>query len=305
MSAVSTNQNIQSSLILIDFHLKKISVNNNPISHLIRKIYQTTNFSVYAPQDIYTILFQFFSALGSFLEEVQDVNLSTSMHSYCCWMIFFAFSSLMCSTYILISMTFERFYSITRPLKAVTFNTTKKARIIIVCIYFITFAFCIPILFVATNDGDFCIINRYASETVLGEMYHWLTEILTFIFPFVALLSMNIVIIHTLRKRSLLKLLESTEGQNSKTKHSEKQVYTMLLLVTFVFLILNVPLRAVVYYLNFASGDTSIFYVGLHLFYQIGDTSYVTNHGINFFLYVMSGKKFRTDLRNLFFSKKP
>ena len=231
------------------------------------------------------------------------------MHSYCCWMIFFVFSSLMCSTYILISVTFERFYSITRPLKAASFNTVKKARIIIVCIYFISFSFCLPILFVATNDEDFCIVNRYASETVLGEMYHWLTEILTFIFPFVSLLSMNSVIIHTLRRRSLLKLLESsdqsqTESQNSKTKHSEKQIYTMLLLITFVFLILNIPLRALVYYLNFASGDTPFFYAGLHLFYQIGDKSYVTNHGINFFLYVMSGKKFRTDLRNLFFSKK-
>ena len=207
-------------------------------------------------------------------------------------------------------MTFERFYSIIRPLKAASFNTVKKARIIIVCIYFISFSFCMPILFVATNDGDFCIVNRYASETVLGEMYHWLTEILTFIFPFVSLLLMNSVIIHRLRKRPLLKLLESadqthSEGQNSKIKHSEKQIITMLLLVTFAFLILNIPLRALVYYLNFASGDTPFFYAGLHLFYQIGDKSYVTNHGINFFLYVMSGKKFRTDLRNLFFSKKP
>ena len=92
-------------------------------------------------------------------------------------------------------------------------------------------------------------------------MYHWLTEILTFIFPFVSLLSMNSVIIHTLRKRSLLKLLESAdqsqaEGKNSKIKHSEKQIITMLLLVTFAFLILNIPLRALVYYLSFATGDT-------------------------------------------------
>ena len=199
----------------------------------------------------------------------------------------------MCSTYILISVTFECFYSITRPLKAVSFNTVKKARIIIVCIYFISFSFCMPFLFFATNDGDFCIVNRYASETVLGEMYHWLTEILTFIFPFVSLLSMNSVIIHTLRKRSLLKLLESadqshSEGQNSKTKHSEKQIITMFLLITFAFLILNIPLRALFYYLNFASRGTPFFYAGLHLFYQIGDKSYVTNHGINFFPYVMS-----------------
>ena len=119
---------------------------------------------------------------------------------------------------------------------------------------------------------------------------------------------MNSVIIHTLRKRSLLNLLTSegesqTESQNLKLKHSEKQIFTMLLLVTFAYLILNIPTRALILYLNVSSGgDTAYYYVGFHLFYQIWDKYSVTNHGINFFLYAMSGQKFRTDLRNLFSS---
>ena len=120
---------------------------------------------------------------------------------------------------------------------------------------------------------------------------------------------MNSVIIHTLRKRSSLRLSETevegqTEIQNLKMKTSEKQISTMLLLVTFAYLILNIPTRALILYINASSGgNTPYYYAGFHLFYQIGDKSSVTNHGINFFLYAMSGQKFRTDLKNLFSSK--
>ena len=78
----------------------------------------------------------------------------------------------------------------------------------------------------------------------------------------------------------------------------------MLLLVTFVFLIVNLPVRSLVIYVNFSVGITPYYYAGLHLFYQVGEKAYYTNHGINFFLYVITGRKFRTDLKNLFVSKK-
>ena len=106
---------------------------------------------------------------------------------------------------------------------------------------------------------------------------------------------MNSVIIHTLRKRSKLKLLESggqgqgqSQGHNLKSKQREKQIFTMLLLVTFVFLALNIPTRSLVFYVNFYSGNTPYYYASLNLFYQIGEKTYYTNHGINLFLYGMS-----------------
>ena len=55
-----------------------------------------------------------------------------------------------------------------------------------------------------------------------------------------------------------------------------------------------------VFYINFVNGNTPYFYAGYHLFYQVGEKTLYTNHGINFFLYVISGQKFRTDLLTLF-----
>ena len=224
---------------------------------------------------------------------------------YCGIHLFFAFSFALCSTYFLIVMTFERFYSIIRPHKAALLNTVKRAKTIIACIYLFFISYSIPYLYVAGTRAKNCVTNRFASGYVLGEIYHWLTEIVIFIFPFISVLTMNCFIIHTLRQRSKLKLSElegqgQSQGQNAKMKSSEKQIFTMVLLATFVFLFLNIFTRALVFYLNFYSGNTPYYYAGLHFFYQVGEKCHYSNYGVNFFLYVMSGQKFRTDLKNLF-----
>ena len=250
-------------------------------------------------------LLQLFSAAVSYMEQVLGVEMPPNQLWYCRLFHLALFFSSMCSCYLLITMTFERFYSIIRPHKAASFNTVKRARIVIVCVFLFSLFYSIPYLFIAGNSGKLCIPNAMASKNVFGELYYWLSQILLFAFPCLSLLTMNSVIIHTLRKRSNQKVLEledqgQTEGQTVKTKLPKKQIFTILLVITFVFVALNIITRTLVFYLNFYIGNTPHYYAGLHLFYQIGEKAFYTNHGINFFLYVMSGQKFRTDLKGLF-----
>ena len=161
---------------------------------------------------------------------------------YCKIAVMNVLGSIQCSTYLIIAMTFERFYSIIRPHKAASFNTVKRAKIIIAFTYVFSFLFNLPYLFIGDNDDIFCIPNSIASANVYGELYYWLYEVISFILPFVSLLTMNSVIIHTLRQRSRQKLTRSeTQGQNEgqilKKKNSDKQIFTMLLLVMFGCLI--------------------------------------------------------------------
>ena len=141
----------------------------------------------------------YFSAFPTYLNIVQDMDMPPSQHGYCTIQVFMLWSSLLCSTYLLIAMTFEHFYSITRPHKAVSFNTVIRAKIIIIGIFVFGFSYSSPYLFICTNIGRLCIPNRFASNNVLGEFYYWFSQIITFVFPFVSLLIMNSVIIHTLR----------------------------------------------------------------------------------------------------------
>ena len=54
------------------------------------------------------------------------------------------------------------------------------------------------------------------------------------------------------------------------------------------------------YTMLFDYTKTSKAFAGYYLFYHIGQKTYYTNNAIIFFLYVISGQKFCTDLRNLF-----
>ena len=219
------------------------------------------------------------------------------------------FAASVASTLFIMSMTFERFYSIIRPHKAASFNTIKRARIIIVFIILFSVIFNLPYLYQTTSVGRSCIPNGKGNESIFGQSYYWFSFSLSFVFPFVALLVMNCVIIQTLRNRSANTLTvgrsqgqgqHETETSRSKIKSSERQIYIILLLVTFGFLILNSPSFLFrLYYMFYDYKDSPYFFAGHYLFYNIAQKVYYTNSGINFFLYVISGKKFRTDLINL------
>ena len=210
------------------------------------------------------------------------------------------FLSSMCSTLFILSMTFDRFYGIIRPHKAASFNTVKRAKITIVCIVIISTLYTIPHYFITTNQGLQCIPYGKVMDKIYGNFYYWFTIVINFFLPFVLLLSMNSVIIHVLRKRSFL--LKSTrpaaqgysEGQSLKIKSSEKQIYVMLLLVSFGFLIFTTPGYALIFYINFVKFlKTSKSYAGYYFLYSVAQKMNYTNHGTNFFLYVMSGQRCR------------
>ena len=203
-------------------------------------------------------------------------------------------------------MTFDRFYSIIKPHKAALVNTVSRAKITTACIILSSILYNIPHLFTSSDYGRQCMSHVNAATNIYVRIYFWSWVCLAFAIPFILLLSMNSVIIHTLRKRSFNLLTSQNQGQNqsnnesNKSKQSDKQIYTMLLLVSFTFLILYTPVNVLILYINFFTGSTPSFFAGQHLFFHVSEKLFYTSHGINFFLYVLSGQKFRADLIKLF-----
>ena len=186
-------------------------------------------------------------------------------------------------------------------------------------IFIIVFSclFNVPYLFTLSTSGLQCIMDLTNFE---NRFYFWLSCVVQFIIPFVMLLSMNSVIIHILRNRSLAKKFIATDqgegqcnsrhpgqgqsesqGQNLETKSSERQIFAILLLVAFSFFVLITPLYAFNIYVQvFDFSKSPKHFAGFYIFYQTVHKLYFTNNAINFFLYVISGQKFRNDLINLF-----
>ena len=236
-----------------------------------------------------------------------DVDLAPSQLWFCTSIVTILFTSSMCSTFFILSMTFERFYSIIRPHKAASFNTVRRAKITIISIVIFSIFYNFPAWFVTGQSGQSrnCVPYALAMSSLHGQIYYWSSNVLSFFLPFILLLVMNTVIINTLRRTSKSsKLTKSrmqgrgeTGGQAQKSRNSETQIFVILLLVTFAFLILSSPTYIYIFLVYAKLNKPTPYSVAtFHLLFHIAQKTYYTNYGINFYLYVMSGQKFRTDL---------
>ena len=159
--------------------------------------------------------------------------------------------------------------------------------------------FNIPHLFTSDHQGWQCTPYGKANTNVYGQMFYWFSCIVEFVIPFVSLLTMNSVIIHKLRTRSILKEKSGSEESLPK-KTSDTQIFIMLLLVTFGFLVLVTPAYILFLYVILVDFQASPkAFAGYYLFYNIAQKLRFSNHGVNFLFYVISGEKFRTDLKKL------
>ena len=210
------------------------------------------------------------SGFIGYLNTILDMDMPPNQYWYCNIVITTVQSSVLCSTYFIVSMTFERFYSIIKPHRAASFNTVKRAKITITCIAIVSILYNLHNVY---NIGRFCIPATDYQTEISPKVFYWLSFILFFALPFVLLVAMNSVIIYTIGKRSKSNITMSEgkpqgqsqgEGQRSKSKHNEIQIYVMLQLVTFGFLILVTLAYVMLFYINFFQGTTPYFFAGYH-----------------------------------------
>ena len=217
---------------------------------------------------------------------------------YCAIRLMAVFASSLCGVYLILAMTFDRFYGIIKPHRAASFNTVKRAKITSFCIIVLCLLFCVPHVFLFTPKGYLCIPYSKHMEPLRGEFYYWLSFVVNYSFPFVALLIMNSFIIHTIRTR---KKFTSKDQNDQRSKGSERQIFIILLLVTFSFLLLTTP--AYMFFLFsmvIDFGKSLKNQAGFQLFFSASQKAWYANNGINFFLYILSGTKFRNDFVGLF-----
>ena len=98
---------------------------------------------------------------------------------------------------------------------------------------------------------------------------------------------------------SIQDLNKGLDVRQKTMKSAENQLTIMLLLVTMLFLILLFPTHIRFIYLNLVERDTPSRCTSSMLFFHITYKLYTTNHGINFLLYCVSGKKFLHDLKEM------
>ena len=204
-------------------------------------------------------------------------------------------------TYLILVMTIDKFIAIKWPHRAATLSTSGRARITALGVFIWAFIYNIPHYFAASIVGGQC--RAFAISSIYTKVYSSLSFVINGLIPFMCLIYLNFVIVKTVRKsRKMFGSNDENTGLDARQKamrSAETQVTIMLLLVTTLFLILLFPTYFRFIYLLFAGPDTPFKFAQSMLIFQITSRLYQSNSGINFFLYCLSGQKFRNDLKEV------
>ena len=168
--------------------------------------------------------FILFPVFVLYFNQVHNVDMKPDQKGYCIILIYIAAVIQTCSAYFVVFITLERFYSIVRPHKAASFNTVKRARIIIACIVTYSFVGSVRHFFMTENDERICMSPFNNIPRIL---FYWWSVASAIMIPFISLLTMNCVIMYTFRQRSKYWLTGlqgqgQTQGQGNADKHSER-----------------------------------------------------------------------------------
>ena len=192
-------------------------------------------------------------------------------------------------SYLIVFMTLDKLIAIVLPHKAALLCTAKRARITSVVIFVVIVVFFIPVLYSAGHKPGMCA--RYAREGWYVTAYMYVSMIVNPVVPFVSITVMNSFILYTICKRKNTEL-----GQSSIAHKVESQLTVMLVLICTTYLVLTFP---------FEFRELYMYYVGYsrtpvaHFVFKVTFELMMLNSGINFFLYLMSGRKFRNDIKML------
>ena len=263
-------------------YMAAISINDNIMMLLVLHIWLVTTIEVHKPHP-------FESKFIAFL-------------------IFYAMQN---STLQVLAMTVDKFIAIKWPHKTAIYSTAKGAKITVASVLMFVLCYNIPHIFITKiTKAGLCLSYAIGGEAT--KFYSWLSFILNGLLSFLLLIQ---------KVRSSRKMFGGNgpeEGQDernghvqsaaairqNKMKNIENQLTIMLLLVTTLFLVLMIPTCIRFVYTSFVTRDTPAKYASPMLFYHISRLLYSTNSGINFFLYCVSGQKFRNDLNEIFCGRK-
>ena len=207
--------------------------------------------------------------------------------------------TLQCATYQVLAMTFDKYVAIKWPHRSVMYSAPRRTKVIILIIIVSVIIYNLPHLYTTAVVAGACY--GYSVKSILTKVFSWFTIVINAVIPFTLLIHMNYVIVKTVKNsRTMFRNSVASAGveiREKTMKSAENQLTTMLLLVTTLFLILLLLTYIRFIYVAFVSPDTPSKFTNSMLISEISYKLYVTNSGINFFLYCISGHKFRNDLK--------
>ena len=232
-----------------------------------------------------------------------DVNI-LDIPSACKLVTFAGYLSSQMSSWIIAAMTLERAFIVFFPLKVKSVCRQRNGCIVIAIIFGFLLALNSHVLYgfqsATVNNVTICAFVDNSYEDFM-MYFNLINGIVVFLIPFVVIIVANSATV--IKVMTMGNLASATALDNRRKQNRYLLVITLLVSITYIILVtpwaVYYSLRPYLYEEAdpyFFSNDTDEL-LGT-MFYQLA----FVNHGVNFYLYVLSGQRFRQDLKAAFSS---
>ncbi|XP_062607987.1 mu-type opioid receptor-like [Saccostrea cucullata] len=222
---------------------------------------------------------------------------------------FLVYFSLDFTTWVLVAVTVDRCVFVCLPFKAKGICTLKNAKIVVVCIALIMTALNLHLFWGVAVEMKFGKLSCAFMNDFTKFTWPWIDSCIFSIIPFNLMIIANILIIKHLlmsQRRVASHMQHSGSDVQHSNVHSKHftSVTTMLLTTNYVFLILTLPIAIyLVVYPKKIQDATGHGTAVLELIWAIANMLQYTNNTIHFFLYCLTGPRFRQELLKIFKTK--
>lgn len=222
-----------------------------------------------------------------------SINQSTA---WCRILIYITYICSFLSVWYVVLIMVDRYVVVCFPFKAQRLCSKRRSRLAVIAVTIFAFilylySFAITEL-IQTRDGNICSWRK-ANLNVM-EVFTYIDTGITFIVPVLSIFSLNVIVITSIRKSRYRQsmLCEYSHQTPHVLSSAQVRLTTMLVILSTVFLVLNLPSHGIRFYLlvHELMDKTTI---GLLLAQQICQILYYTNFAINVILYSASSKMFR------------
>jgi hypothetical protein len=306
---------LKESLILyISPILLVLGIIGNSLSFvvLIRQTKKMSTYSYLSALAIMDISVLLVGLLRLWIAEITGSDIKDASDVTCKLVQFLGYVCSDSSVWLIITVTTERYIAVCHPLQTQMFCKIGRAwkalllPILIICVINSHFFFTVSIQ--QKSDSVECQATP-SFELLVNNIWPWVDAVIYSFLPFVIIGVLNGFIIRKIsqaekERKIFLQVKHRTARELRRYKSSDnKKLTTMLLSVSFAFLLTTIPMNIAVIFTAFWNKRPDRDVEGaaiFHLIKAITELLMYVNHSINFFLYCATGQKFRRSLMQLF-----
>ncbi|XP_041379845.1 galanin receptor type 2-like [Gigantopelta aegis] len=234
---------------------------------------------------------------------INDYTDEQVINKHSCAVIYFLFYFVIhFDVLVLLAMTVERYIVVRFPLHVHRVIGWKQTVVVIALVGVLSFGINLHSVFIRsmvpnTQTGKSrCWTEGDLNVFFLSRVYPWIDSTIYCFLPVTILFILNVLIIR--RTTRAYKRRQSLTGPSSSAR--QRQVSTMLILVTSAFLVLTAPIAVQLIVQRYALIPRTAHEKAINLLvHAVTDNLMYTNHACNFIFYCISGQRFRNELRRV------